>query len=182
MTVISSTSLRDIIATYTQEYVSRARLEVLALPLDGQTQINPGEEFRIILRATNDPDFSNPTGADPAGVRLVNVRWHVGIIGSAALCNFIVPDRPLDSREGPSEDLPLLTPGDHVGDMYIFPRFGKSVLDPGETNEIELRGLALGPVGTFTLIFDITADVDAERLNLEGQTSFSDTGSAQVVT
>jgi hypothetical protein len=77
MTIVSSITLRDIISTYTQEYVNRELVEVLVEPLEGETVISPGEQFRIIVRATNDPDFSNPSGADPAGVRLINVRWHI---------------------------------------------------------------------------------------------------------
>jgi hypothetical protein len=97
------------------------------------------------------------------------------------ICDIIVPDAPLDARESSSDTSPLLTPGDVVKEIYIYPRFGKSVLDPGERNQIELRGVAL-TTGTITLTFEIIADVDQELLGLEDQSSFVDTGSAQVVT
>jgi hypothetical protein len=180
MTIVSSTTLRDIVATYTQEYVNRQHLEVIVEPLAGQTIISPQERFTITVRATNDPDFSNPSGANPAGVRLINVRWHIGMINEN-ICDIEVPEPPLDSRASSSANSPLLTPGDLVKEIYIFPRFGKSNLDPGETNEIRLEGVAL-QTGTITLTFDIIADVDPEFLSLEDQSSFSDTGSAQVVT
>lgn len=183
MPVITSNTLRETIATYTREYVDRQNLEVDVQPAAGNVDINPLEFFRIILRATNDPNFSNPTGADPAGVRLVNVRWHVRVVGQNPVAEIVAPGAPHDAREGPSEDLPLLTAGDTVSELYLFPRHGKSVLGPGETDEIELQGWAPGPnVGAFTLGFDITADVDADQLGLEDQISYSDTGSEEVRT
>jgi hypothetical protein len=165
MTIVS-TDLRDIIATYTQRYVKVPNLEVDVEPLAGEQHINPGEDFRIILRATNDPDLG---GVNPAGVRLINVRWHVGMI-NPNVCDIRVPGRPLDARASSSEDSPLLTPGDRVKEIFIFPRHGNSVLDPGEANDIELTGVAL-ETGIITLTFKIIADVAPEPLGLEDQSS-----------
>lgn len=72
-----------------------------------------------------------------------------------------------------------------MSELYVFPRHGKRVLDPGETNEIKIQGWAPGPddnVGSFVLGFDIIADVDPDHLTLEEQVSHSDTVGAQVVT
>ncbi len=155
---INSVVLRDTIAAYTQEYTE---FSSTVEPLPGQQFINPEEEFTLRLTATNDP-FFGVTG----GVRLVNVRWHVESLNAAV--SIIVPDLPLEAREGPTTDLPLLAAGDHVSELYIFPRFGKKVLEQGETDEIEIRGYAENP-GTILIMFNLIADVDSDGLDLTDQ-------------
>jgi hypothetical protein len=172
---ISSVDLRDTIAGYTQRYVeSSSEVE----PLTGDL-INPGERCKLRLTATNDPHF--PTGA-PGGVRLINVRWHVRVINTTVV-DIVVPPRPLDARDGPTDNLPLLTPGDSVPELYVFPRHGKSVLDPGETNSIELEGNALA-AGTILVMFNLVADVDAYQLDLVDQANspLAALGTTSVVT
>ena len=159
---INSVVLRDTIAGYTQEYTE---FSSTVEPLAGQQYINPNEEFILRLTATNDPYF----GA-VGGVRLVNVRWHVESVNAAV--SIVVPPAPLEARTGPTTDLPLLTAGDHVSELYIFPRYGKKVLEQGETDEIEIRGFAENP-GTILVMFNLLADVDADGLGLMDQTSWA---------
>lgn len=172
---ISSVVLRDTIATYTREYVE---FSSVVEPLPGQDYINLKDEFTIRLTATNDPYFG---GAGNVGVRLVNVRWHVEVISTSSI-KLIVPEGPLDARAGPTDDLPLLTPGDKVSEFYIFPQHGKSVLEPGETDTIELRGKAKR-TGTILVMFNIVADVDPDPLNLVDQDTYplASLGTTQVV-
>lgn len=176
---ISSVVLRDTISGYTQDYTE---FSSTVEPLPGQQYINEGEEFVLRLTATNDPYFA---GAGGAGVRLVNVRWHVAEVGAAnpPPITFIVPDAPLDGRAGPTDDLPLLTAGDHVPELYVFPRFGKSVLEPGETDVIELRGYA-EETGTILIMFKLLADVDPAGLDLADQSTYplAALGTSSVVT
>jgi hypothetical protein len=175
-TTIGSVELRDTVADYTQQYVERSG-EVS--PVTG-TQANPGEEVAISLVATNDPNAGG-AGADHVGIRLIDVRWHVRSLNNTI--TLIVPSPPLDCRAGPSDDLPLLTPGDRVSELYVFPRHGKRILDPGETNSIELRGFAEN-AGTILVMFDIVADVDDDWLDLSDQDSFplACLGTSSVVT
>ncbi len=174
---ISSVVLRDTIAGYTQEYTN---FSSTVEPLSGQQFINPGEEFILELTATNDPYF-----AGSGGVRLVNVRWHVAEVGAAnpPTVSILVPGPPLEGRAGPTDDLPLLTAGDHVAELHVFPKFGKSVLEPGETDVIELRGFAEA-AGTIQIQFNLLADVDPDGLDLADQSTYSVAagGTAQVVT
>lgn len=160
----NSALLGETISTYLQEYVE---FSSTVEPLAGEQHISPGENFDITLTATNDPYF--PTGGS-GGVRLVNVRWHVSVVSPAT--SLVVPEAPLDCREGPSDDLPLLTPGDTVQEMYVFPRFEKKNLAPGETDRIELQGYA-NAEGTILIMFDLVADIDADWLDLTDQTSSS---------
>ncbi len=175
---ISSVVLRDTIAAYTQDY---AQWSSVVEPLPGQQHINPGEEFTIRLTATNDPYFVS-SGAGHVGVRLVNVRWHVRVVNTTPV-NIVVPNSPLDAREGPTDDLPLLTAGDHVPELYVFPRHGKSILVPGETDTVELRGIALA-TGTILVMFNLVADVDDDWLDLADQEGnpLAALGTGQVVT
>ena len=175
-TTMGSVELRDSIAGYAQHYVERSG-EVS--PVTG-TQANPGEEVSIHLIATNDPN-AGVLGADHVGVRLVNVRWHVHSLNSTV--TIIVPNAPLDARAGSTENDPLLTPGDRVSELYLFPRYGKKVLDPGETDSIELRGFAES-AGTILVMFDVVADVDDAWLDLKDQTVFplACLGTSSVVT
>lgn len=161
-TTMGSVELRDTIAQYTQQYVEYSG-EINAVTGD---QVNPGEEVTISLTATNDPGAAS--GIDHVGVRLVNVRWHVRSVNSTI--SLVVPTAPLDAREGPAEDLPLLTPGDQVSEYYVFPRHGKRVLDPGETNRLKLRGHA-DNAGTILVMVDLVADVDPDWLDLVDQES-----------
>lgn len=87
-------------------------------PLHG-AEIHRGEECAIRLTATNDPYFGS-AGTGHVGVRLVNVRWHVDVL-TPSVVTVIVPDPPLYARSGPTDDLPLLTAGDRVSELYIFP-------------------------------------------------------------
>ena len=172
---ISSVVLRDTISLYAQNYTVHSST---VAPLPGQQFINPQERCSLHLTATNDPSFG---GAGQVGVRLVNVRWHVWTTN--ATLNIVVPDAPLDSRAGPTQDLPLLTPGDDVSELYVFPRFAKKVLEPGETDDMTLECTALA-VGTILVMFDLVCDVDPDALELVDQTCFplASLGTAQVVT
>lgn len=160
----NSALLGQTISTYTQEYVE---FSSTVEPLAGEQHISPGENFDITLTATNDPYFPN---GGSGGVKLVNVRWHVSVV--APTVSLVVPDAPLDCREGPTDDLPLLTPGDMVQEMYVFPRFEKKTLSPGETDRIKLQGYANSD-GTILIMFDLVADIDADWLALTDQASFS---------
>ncbi len=162
---INSVVLRDTIAAYTQTYVV---VSSTVEPLNGQ-QINLNEECSIRLTATNDPFFGS-AGTGHVGVRLVNVRWHARVVNPNVL-TLIVPDPPLYARTGPTDDLPPLTAGDRVSELYIFPEHGKKVLDPGETNTVGLRGYAEG-AGTINVMFDIVADVDDDWLDLRDQATY----------
>lgn len=175
-TSLGSVELAEIIARYTRDYVEHSSV---VEPLPGQQYINPGEEFTVRLTATNDPNFA---GSGTAGVRLVNVRWHLRVINTSVV-NIVVPAPPLESRTEATDDLPLLTPGDHVSELYVFPRFGRSVLDPGETNNMVINGIALD-VGTILIMFDVVADVDLEWIGLAGQNTnpLASLGTASVTT
>ena len=162
---INSVVLHDTIAAYAKTYVV---VSSTVQPLDGP-QINLDEECAIRLTATNDP-YLGRAGTGHVGVGLVNVRWHARVINPSVL-TLIVPDPPLYARTGPTDDLPPLTAGDRVSELYIFPEHGKKVLDPGERNTIELRGYAEG-AGRITVMFDIVADVDDDRLDLRDQASY----------
>ena len=157
---INSVVLRETIAGYTQAYtVFSSTVE----PLPGQQFINIGEECMIRLTATNDPYFGTA-----GGVGLVNVRWHVMSVNTAL--SIVVPPLPLEAREGPTADMPLLTAGDHVPELYLFPRYGKKLLEQGETDVIEIRGHA-DSAGVIQILFNLVADVDAGGLDLLDQTS-----------
>lgn len=157
---INSVVLRETINAYTQEYTE---FSSTVEPLPGALAINPKDECIIRLTATNDPYFG-VTG----GMRLVNVRWHVESINAAL--SIVVPDLPLEAREGPTTDLPLLTAGDHVPELYIFPQFGKRKLKQGETDQIEIRGYAEN-LGTVSVLFNLLADVDPDAFILTDQSN-----------
>ncbi len=163
---IDSVVLRDTIAAYAKTYVV---VSSTVQPLHGAAGIHPGEECAIRLTATNDP-YLGRAGTGHVGVGLVNVRWHARVINPGVL-TLIVPDPPLYARTGPTDDLPPLTAGDRVSELYIFPEHGKKVLDPGERNTIELRGYAEG-AGRITVMFNIVADVDDDWLDLRDQASY----------
>lgn len=155
---INSVFLRETINAYTREYtVFSSTVE----PLPGALVIKEKDECVIRLTATNDPYFG-VTG----GMQLLNVRWHVESVGTAI--SIVVPDLPLEAREGPSSNLPLLTAGDHVPELYIFPRFGKRKLEQGETDQIEIRGFAEN-LGVIIVMFDLVADVDPDAFVLTDQ-------------
>lgn len=156
-------------AAYVERYVERS---VVVEPLPGETIIGPGEAFIIRLTATNDPFFSG--AGSNVGVRLVNVRWHV-TSGITTTANLVVRDAPLDAREGPTNDLPLLNPGDHVSEMYVFPRGDNRRLEPGETDTIEVRSIAQA-TGTIQIYFDLVADFDTDWLGMEDQGSYPRVG------
>lgn len=158
----NSALLGETISTYLQEYVEfSSELE----PLPGEEHISPGENFDLTLTATNDPYF--PTGGS-GGVKLENVRWHVSVVTPSV--SLVVPSAPLDARNGSADDADLLTPGDTVQEMYLFPRFEKKVLAPGERDTIKLQGYA-NAEGSIVVMFDLVADIDADWLDLTDQTT-----------
>lgn len=152
MPIDSLLDVRNTVITYVGANVD---VEILEFePLAG-SEIDPGEDFRVPLQASNTGD-----------VKLINVTWFVEMITANAETRLIVPDPPLIARDGSSEDSSPLTPGDEVEAMYIFPEFGKRVLQPGETNVVRVtaRGPS-DPAGeSVAFEFKILADVDENWL------------------
>lgn len=148
MPIDSLLDLRNTVATYVGANVDVTIREFEAVT--GNT-IDPGEDFKVPLEATNTGD-----------VNLVNVTWFVEMVTANAETRLVAPDQPMIARTGPTEDSPVLTPGDEVEEMYLFPERGRRVLEPGETNVVKV--LAHGPSDpageSVAFQFKILADVD----------------------
>ncbi len=104
----------DQIRTAVINYVDTKVTVTISNPATSGPNINPGESFTVTLTATN-ADAAN------GGVPLKDVVWYV-VIQDEDIATFEVPTNPpLVARSGLSRNLPTLTPGSNVREMYLFP-------------------------------------------------------------
>jgi len=143
--------IRSLVAGYVPGNVT---VSVVGPDPDVGDEVGPNEGFKYTLRATNNGE-----------VQITNVIWHV-FMSPFNTTQLVVPGGPLASRSDPDESLPTLNPGDLVQELYIYPQFGKKVLEPGETDEIRLKGMATSnPSGEVAAIqFKLIGSVDHSYL------------------
>lgn len=163
-------NLRDI-RINVRNYVDNVTVTAAITPLQGGV-INPGENFRIQITA------SNPAAG---GIALMNVRWYIRS-SNGSIAKLIVPPVTTGvARTGYRETSPVLAPGDEVTRMYIFPPNAlANYLHVGDTDNLRIEGKALA--GGDTNIYNrIYADIDMDRLFPKNENSDQHTTVVNVV-
>lgn len=161
------TSQLTLIRAASEAYVAdKVRLSILNIEPGAGDQINPGENFTFSVKATN-------ASEGDGGMRLVDLVWHVWLDTNTKLGDptwLHVPDAQtgLDAYNAIDSTIQLI-PGTHTTVMYVFPQEGRSVLDVGETNRLDLSAVATGMASGEVVVvhFELFGTVDTPQSHAE---------------
>jgi hypothetical protein len=151
-------------------YMSASVTTTVSVPVpDVPGTINPNEEFTYSVTATN--------AAAPAGIRLVNVTYHL-TCSPGTVVQLKVPASP-PARTSTDPTAPTLAVGSFVTSMILFPTDG--TLDVGDTDTIgSLKGKGLA-LGAGTIFCHVHADPDLAYLIPPGLLNLSGSRALSVV-
>lgn len=154
---ISLPDLRTAVTTY----VSTSVTATVSVPVaDVPVAISPGEEYTVSVTVTN--------AGFPAGIRLVNVAYHLFISSGSTISQLKVPASP-PARASSDPTAPTLAVGSFVSGMFLFPT--DKTLDVGDSDTIAgLKGKALA-LGNATISCHVHADPDLDYLFPKGNIS-----------
>jgi hypothetical protein len=146
------------------DYFEKVETTVSEITPDHPSTLNPGEDgtFTVTVKNRSESD---------GGMKLVNIVFHLALNTDVAdAAHFIVPSgRTVRASVNPND--PLLTAGDKVTEMFVFP--DPDILEVGQSLKIGSPKLtvraAKGKLGNLTVQCHTHAAIDQAFLIPNGQ-------------